>query len=210
MLLGPKAFPKFYGVITMAFNSYKSLISEGLAAMLPTTPDQSDFRQFYFARDTLTLYVWSPVNLNWTGVNGAPAVAVGAALTAKVGLVYALDTAAGSVLTLPAAIGSGLRLTAYVKTSATSNAHKILTAPTTDKLIGRATGSIAAGTTLQFSAAAAAAYHSIQMPFAGTQPSGGLEGDIFNFTDVAAGVWLVEAQYESGTTSTTPFSTATT
>lgn len=165
----------------------------------------------YYATDTGILYTW--VNGGWSANRNPAPIAVGAALTAKTGvsgLTYALDTAAGSVLTLPAATGSGLFLTAYVKTSATSNAHKILTSPVTDKLIGRATGSVAAGTTLQFSAAAAGAFHSIQMPFAGTQPSGGLEGDTFNFTDVGAGIWLVEAQYESGTTSTTPFSTATT
>ena len=195
-------------------NSFLDLVTTGLDANKPTAPlIDSAHTLFYYATDTQILYHWDPLQSLWRGtaVAGAP-LAVGAALTAKAnvtGLVYALDTAAGSVLTLPASKGSGAIITAYVKTSASSNAHKILTSPTTDLLVGRATGSVAAGTTLQFSAAVAAGYHSIQMPFAGTQPSGGLEGDIFNFTDVAAGKWLVEGQYESGTTSTTPFSTAT-
>lgn len=196
-------------------NLFRDHLVTGLDANKPTTQPAITLElpntfAFYYATDTGILYQWN--GTAWTANRSAIPVAVGAALTAKAGvsgIVYALDTAAGSVLTLPAAIGSGLKLGAYVKTSATSNAHKILTSPITDKLIGRATGSVAAGTTLQFSGAAAAGYHSIQMPFAGTQPSGGLEGDVFDFTDVAAGVWLVQAQYESGTTSTTPFSTAT-
>lgn len=196
-------------------NLYKDICTYGLDAAKPTAqlPLASELPgtfQFYYATDTQVLYKWT--GTAWTGNTNAAPVAVGAAATASTrsGVVYALDTAAGSVLTLPASTGSGLTLTAYVKTSATSNAHKILTSPVTDKLIGRATGSVAAGTTLQFSAATAAAYHSIQMPFAGTQPAGGLEGDIFLFRDVASGIWLVEGTYESGTTSTTPFSTATT
>lgn len=205
----------------MSNNLLLSAFTYGLAANRPTTPDAGISPTFgaaingplgvwYYATDTGVLSKW--VNGVWSDNSSPLPVAVGATKTAgkQSGVVYQLDTAAGSVLTLPAAIGSGLTVEAYVKTSATSNAHKILTSPVTDVLIGRATGSVAAGTTLQFSAAAAAAYHSIQMPFAGTQPSGGLEGDIFHFRDVAAGVWLVEATYESGTTSTTPFSTATT
>lgn len=195
-------------------NQFKDICVAGLDANRPTTAPALSIElpgtfQFYFATDTNILYKWN--GTSWSANTQALPVGVGAAIVAKAasGQLYALDTAAGSVLTLPAATGSGLSLTAYVKTSATSNAHKVLTSPITDKLIGRATGSVAAGTTLQFSAAQAAGYHSLQMPFAGTQPSGGLEGDIFTFRDVAAGVWLVEGTYESGTTSTTPFSTAT-
>lgn len=191
---------------------WPSLCQAGLLANRPVQPSEipSGTFIFYLATDTGQLYTWNPVSNAW-GAGTANVLAVGATLTAKAvsGVTYALDTAAGSVLSLPAATGSGIALTAYVKTTATSNAHKILTSPVTDKLIGRATGSVAAGTTLQFSGAQAAGYHSIQMPFAGTQPAGGLEGDIFTFRDVAAGVWLVEGTYESGTTSTTPFSTAT-
>lgn len=120
-----------------------------------------------------------------------------------------LNTAAGSVATLPAATGTGNVYKFVVTTTASSNAHKILTAPVTDVLIGFATGQNS-NTAKCFSAAAASAFHSIQMPFAGTQPSGGFEGDWFEFTDVASGKWAVRACYQAGTTPTTPFSTATT
>lgn len=205
----------------MANNLALSAFTYGLAAARPTTPDAGISPTFgaaingplgvwYYATDTGVLSKW--VNGAWSD-NAAPLpVAVGAAKTAskQSGVVYQLDTAAGSVLTLPAATGSGLSFEAYVKTSASSNAHKVLTSPITDILIGRATGATAAGATLQFGALTATGAHSIQMPFAGTQPSGGIEGDIIHFRDVAAGVWLVEMTYQAGTTATTPFSTATT
>lgn len=206
----------------MADNLLLSMFTYGLAANRPTTPDGGVSQNFtatptngprgiwYYATDTGVLSRW--VNGAWSSNSPPLPVAVGATKTASgdSGVVYALDTAAGSVLTLPAATGSGKVVEAYVSVSATSNAHKVLTAPITDVLIGRATGSVAAGTTLQFSALVSGGFHSLQMPFAGTQPSGGLQGDIIHFRDVAAGVWLVEMTYESGTTSTTPFSTATT
>lgn len=194
----------FRDIATYGLDANKPTVALDLATALPNT------FQWYYATDTGVMYRWN--GTAWVANTSPTPVGVGAAKTASKisGQVYALDTAAGSVLTLPGATGSGLSLEAYVSTSATSNAHKILTSPVTDVLIGRATGSVAAGTTLQFSALVSGGFHSIQMPFAGTQPSGGLQGDIFHFRDVTSGIWLVEATYESGTTSTTPFSTATT
>lgn len=196
-------------------NLYKDIATYGLDAAKPTAQltlaaELPNTFQFYYATDTDILYRWN--GTAWTADTSPNPIGVGATKTAARtnGGIYALDTAAGSVLTLPAALGSGLVLDAYVSVSATSNAHKILASPVTDVLIGRATGSVAAGTTLQFSALVSTGAHSIQMPFSGTQPSGGIQGDVFHFRDVAAGVWLVEATYESGTTSTTPFSTSTT
>ena len=55
----------------------------------------------------------------------------------------------------------------------------------------------------------AAASHSLQMPFTGTQPSGGFIGDYFELRDIAVGLWQVSGSYQAGTTPTTPFSTAT-
>lgn len=196
----------------MSYAMVISHVSKGLSAARPTTLDipAGTFGQYY-ATDTRVLSIYSSDN-GWTTNSSGSPLAVGAALTASAGVnaTYLLDTAAGSVLTLPASTGKGTKITAIVGTSATSNAHKILTAPTTDLLVGRAVGMVAAGTTLSFSAVTGDAMHSIQMPFAGTQPSGGLEGDIFIFTDISAGRWQVEAMYKSGTTSTTPFSTSTT
>lgn len=196
-------------------NLFKDICNYGLDANKPTAATALALElpgtfQFYYATDTRILYRWN--GTAWTADSGVAPIGVGAAKTANRvnGGIYALDTAAGSVLSLPAALGTGLFLSAYVSTSASSNAHKILTAPITDVLIGRATGATAAGATLQFGGKTSDGFHSIQMPFAGTQPSGGIEGDFFNFTDVAAGKWLVEGKYQAGTTATTPFSTATT
>lgn len=185
--------------------------------------------------NTLVIGGGATAVISATGINGTPAVtipgsltvtgalthsggsiqapvAVGAALAvtaAMAGATLLLDTAAGSVATLPAATGSGATYTFVVKTTASSNAHKILAASVSDFINGNATGHVSAGTTLTFSAAAATA-HSIQMPFAGTQPSGGFIGDWFTLVDVAANLWSARGQYQSGTTSTTPFSSSTT
>lgn len=196
----------------MSFGLWPATVKTGLAANRETAPDvPAGTFSFYYATDTKELSIYSVANGWQTQVAGAP-VNVGAALAATVGAnkTYLLNNAAGSVLSLPAATGSGNRLTALVSLTATSGAHKILTAPITDLLVGQAIGGVAAGTNLKFNAVTASGFHSIQMPFAGTQPSGGFEGDVFRFTDFAAGKWHVEAMYQSGTTATTPFSTATT
>lgn len=54
----------------MSFDSYKSLIKEGTLAQRPATPDQSDFRQFYYAKDVDTTYMWSPTLAQWVSENG--------------------------------------------------------------------------------------------------------------------------------------------
>lgn len=198
----------------MALNLWLSVISSGLDANIPTAAnlDNPTQARFYYATDTNILYRYNPITAAWNG-GGEKPVTVAATGTAKAGtsgITYLLSVAAGSVLTLPAATGSGIKLKVVVSTTASSNAHKILTAPITDVLVGQAVGATAAGATLKFSAVSGSAFHSIQMPFAGTQPSGGFEGDVFDFTDIASGKWHVEAMYQAGTTATTPFSTATT
>jgi hypothetical protein len=197
-------------------NSFLDLVQSGLAANLPaagTFPFATNRTAFYYATDLGILYVWNPVTQSWAGqapVGGAALTPVGTALTAKGGGTYALNAVAGSTLTLPAAIGSGAVIQAIVTGTTTSNAHKILTSPITDTLVGQAVGATAAGATLKFAANLANGFHSLQMPFAGTQPSGGLEGDEFTLTDIAAGKWSVLGHYTAGTTATTPFSVATT
>ena len=118
-----------------------------------------------------------------------------------------LNTAAGSVVTLPAATGSGARFPIIVSVSTTSNAHKILAASSSDYIIGNAYGY--SGSTAKVFGSPAATNHSIQMPFTGTQPSGGIIGDQFDFVDIAANLWQCSGFYQGGTTPTTPFSTAT-
>lgn len=136
---------------------------------------------------------------------GGSTLAVTAAMS---GQPILLDTAAGTVATLPAATGSGNVYPFFVTVSTTSNAHKILAHSVADFMQGVVTGENA-GTPLAF-AGNPAASHSLQMPFAGSQPSGGIHGDWFEFRDVAANLWTVKGMFQGGTTPTTPFSTATT
>ena len=150
-------------------------------------------------------------SLNNPVITGPAPIAVGASLTitaANSGYTFLLNNAAGSVATLPAATGTGNKYRFVVTTTTTSGAHKILAASVSDFINGNATGHTAAGAALAFSAAAATA-HSIQMPFAGSQPSGGFIGDEFEFIDAATNLWQVRGVYQAGTTATTPFSSAT-
>lgn len=55
----------------MSFNQYKDIIREGTLANRPTTPDQSDFRQIYYATDVDTEYLWSPTLKVWANANGS-------------------------------------------------------------------------------------------------------------------------------------------
>lgn len=138
-------------------------------------------------------------------------VACGATCTlgpANIGAYTALNTAAGSVATLPGATGTGTVYRLYVSVAVSSNADKILTNPTTDTIIGTAIGEN--GGTAKIFVGNASTYHSIQMPFAGTQPSGGFIGDTAVCTDVATGIWKCDINYQGGTTPTTPYSASTT
>lgn len=119
-----------------------------------------------------------------------------------------LDTAAGSVATLPTATGTGDTYLMYVSVANSSNSDKVLLATVTDTIIGTAQGQNA-GTAKVFPGNAST-YHSIQMPFAGTQPSGGFIGDTITCTDVASTVWKCDIMYQAGTTPTTPYSASTT
>ncbi len=151
----------------------------------------------------------SMVGMAYGGQTVAP-IAAGSSISltpSQSGAVVKLDTVGGSVVTLPAATGSGARYKFIVTATATSNAHKILANSVSDFLNGIVTGENA--NTAKCFASAAATNHSIQMPFAGTQPSGGFIGDWFEFHDVAANLWSVQGMYQAGTTPTTPFSAAT-
>lgn len=138
-------------------------------------------------------------------------VAVGAtasATSAQSGKTFLLNNAAGSVLTLPAATGSGATYKVIVTTTTTSGAHKVLAASVSDFMNGIAIGFT--GSTAKVFASAAATNHSLQMPFTGSQPSGGFIGDTYDIVDVAANLWNVSGSYQAGTTPTTPYSSATT
>jgi hypothetical protein len=143
-----------------------------------------------------------------SAVTGPAPTACGATCSvANVGGFTLLNLAAGSTATLPAATGTGNSYKLLVTVTTTSAAEKILTNPTTDTIIGTAQGENA-GTSKVF-VGNASTYHSIQMPFAGTQPSGGFAGDEVECTDVATGVWECNVMYQAGTTPTTPYSAST-
>lgn len=128
--------------------------------------------------------------------------------TANAGATVNLDTAAGSVVTLPIATGSGIKFKFIVKTTITSNSHKIITGQATDYLQGNAILN-KAGTQSVFYAAPASTFCSLQMPATGSIPSGGTLGDIIEFTDFAANTWQVNMTGTAGGTVGTPFNTAT-
>lgn len=161
--------------------------------------------------ETLTNKTLTAPVINNPIINGPAPVACGATCTlgaSNAGTYTRLDTAAGSVATLPGATGSGTVYRLYVSVATTSAADKVLTNPVTDTVIGTAQGENA-GTAKVF-VGNAGTFHSIQMPFAGTQPSGGFIGDTIVCTDVASTIWKCDIQYQAGTTPTTPYSAATT
>lgn len=140
------------------------------------------------------------------GNQGTVPITCGATCTITTGMAEStilLNVAAGSVATLPAATGSGAHYTFVVSTTVSSNADKILAASTADKLQGTAIGWT--GSTAKVFACLGNT-SAIQMPFAGTQPSGGFLGDTFKYTDVGANLWQVDSVYQAGTTPTTPCS----
>jgi hypothetical protein len=142
---------------------------------------------------------------------GLPPVACGATCTlgaANQGTVTLLNQAAGSTVTLPAATGTGNTYKLMISVTTTSAAEKVLTSPTTDAIIGTAIGENA-GTAKVF-VGNASTYHSIQMPFSGSQPSGGFIGDSMTCTDVASATWMCNINYQGGATPTTPYSASTT
>lgn len=137
---------------------------------------------------------------------GAAPFNCGATCTITSGMAGAtinLNVAAGSVATLPAASGSGNHYYFVVTTTVSSNADKILAASTSDKLQGTAIGWT--GSTAKVFACLGNT-SAIQMPFAGTQPSGGFLGDTFRYTDVGTNLWQVDSVYQAGVTPTTPCS----
>lgn len=118
-----------------------------------------------------------------------------------------LNLAAGSVATLPAASGSGNEYTFFVIATVSSNKDAILAASSSDAIVGTAMGENSG--TAKFFVGNSGTFHSIQMPFAGTQPSGGFNGDTYTCTDLLANVWNCTGNYQAGTTPTIPYSAAT-
>jgi hypothetical protein len=116
-------------------------------------------------------------------------------------LLWICNTTTNQYVSTPIAWGAG-------STTTTSAAEKVLLTTTTDVIIGTAIGENAG--TAKIFVGNAGTYHSIQMPFTGSQPSGGFIGDSITCTDIAAGTWACQVIYQAGTTPTTPYSTSTT
>lgn len=177
------------------------------AGNITTIPAQTSAR-FLVTLTSLTAVTFALLSL--APVAPQPSLNAGAALTltaAHSGRPINLNTLSGSVVTLPAATGSGATFPITVTTTTTSGAHKILAASSSDFINGISTGFT--GSTPKTFASAAATNHSIQMPFAGSQPSGGFIGDTFLVVDSAANLWTITGNYQAGTTPTTPYSAAT-
>lgn len=149
-----------------------------------------------------------PASSGTVATIGVPQVLCGATCTATGGSLIMLNATGGSVATLPTSTGSGNTVRLRTLVAVASGVAKVLLTTTSDTIIGTAIGEN--GGTAKVFVGNAGTYHSIQMPFAGTQPSGGFVGDSISCTDVAAGTWACDMLYQAGTTPTTPYSTSTT
>lgn len=172
---------------------------------------RTDAANTFTGVQTMTSAALTTPTLTNPVINGPAPVACGATCTVattQAGTVRLLDTAGGSAATLPTSTGSGNVYKFRISVATTSAQDKILLTTTADVIIGTASGENA-GTAKVF-VGNAGTYHSIQMPFAGSQPSGGFIGDQITCTDLATGTYACDITYQAGTTPTTPYSTSTT
>jgi hypothetical protein len=160
---------------------------------------------------TLTNKTLTSPTINGGAHTGPVPVACGATCTltsANSGQTTLLNVAAGSIATLPAATGTGNVYNFVVSATTTGAKDAILAASSSDAILGLISGENA-GTGVWF-AGSASTYHSLQMPFAGSQPNGGFKGDSFSCRDIATNVWECNGTFQAGTTPTTPYSASTT
>ncbi len=200
-----------YLALPQTFTGVKTFVAPVLGAATATSINNLTITS---STGTLTIpasvVVTGPATSGTVALINPPPQAGGSTLpvtAAMSGKTIKLDTAAGTVATLPAATGTGNKYKFFCTTTTTSGAHKIL-AVGSDYLIGNINGTATTALTA-FHALVGDTFQSLQMPFAGSQPSGGIQGDWFEFEDVAAAKWAVRGQFTSGTSPTTPFNTAT-
>ena len=185
-----------------------TLTLAGTDSTTMTFPGTSDTVVTLGATQVLTGKTLTAPTVNNPVITGPAPVACGATCSPTAGQLILLNQAGGSAATLPTSSGSGNVIRMRVTVATTSAQDKVLLTTTSDVIIGTATGENA-GTAKVF-VGNAGTFHSIQMPFAGSQPSGGFIGDAIVCTDIATGTWACDVQYQAGTTPTTPYSTSTT
>lgn len=124
------------------------------------------------------------------------------------GKIVTLNAAAGQAVTLPAATGTGNKYTFQVGTTITSNSTTITTGVTgasCDCYEGQAQQTGATGAITAFKTAAKGSSGSDVITFNGST-TGGIQGDIVEVTDIAAGVWMTKITGSITGTAATPFS----
>jgi hypothetical protein len=151
-------------------------------------------------------------------VNGSPVsggssrlVAGGSSLTltqaSHDGKIILLDTAAGTTITLPAASGSGARFSFVVKTTATSNSHKVQVANSSDIIQGLLFGLSDDGSGGPVKGWEAGASDDT-ITFNRTTTGTAKVGHRVTIDDIAANVWAVSGSFAASGTEATPFSSA--
>ncbi len=159
--------------------------------------------------ETLTNKTLTAPVINNPVITGPAPVACTATCAPTAGQLSTCSVSTGCTATIPSATGTGAVIRFQVlTTNASSGGEKILLTTVTDTIIGTAVGENS-GTAKVF-VGNAGTYHSLQMPFSGSQPSGGFAGDLVTCTDVASTVWSCDVKYQAGTTPTTPYNAATT
>jgi hypothetical protein len=116
--------------------------------------------------------------------------------------VCVLDNATGKTLTLPASTGKGDVYTVYVKTTVSSGSHVVQVANSTDVMNG------AIGLTTDISGTVMPASATSDTITMNGSTTGGLAGSWMQFTDVAAGFWMLGGNLVCTGTEATPFSAA--
>lgn len=123
------------------------------------------------------------------------------ALATHEGKIVTINRAAGCDVTLPAASGSGAWYRFFVGTTVTSNDITFVVTGD-DTYEGFCIQAADGGSTVNVYEAAG----TNRITLDGTT-KGGIKGDIFEFADVAADLWMVNAKISSTGTEASPFST---
>lgn len=115
------------------------------------------------------------------------------------GEIIPISRAAGTAITLPAATGSQARFYILISTTISSNSTTVKVANSTDVMNGIA--SVGGGTGVVYSTLPASDTITLN-----GSTTGGVAGSFIEVTDIAAGIWIVNAFLIGSGTPATPFS----